>query len=297
MKADFVASLFRRVGLLCALALYCVALTACPPAWPKCRCDDDCKADKDGNSAKAQYYCVNSKCEQCRTGKDCSARQKCDGYRCVEKTCADIVCVGGKRCNPNTLSCEYICNADGENPCDGDKCKVCKSHQCVPKQPACQDSNGCPGNQVCKNGGTCDAVCTTGCDTVKCKPPNSCVNDVCTPPSCDMRNIYFDFNRALIRSDARSALKENAECAGKQKNKKVLIEGHCDERGTAEYNIQLGKRRARAAKKYLSNLGVDSSRICTVSKGKEEPVVSNATTGADHQKNRRGVFKFVDSCP
>jgi peptidoglycan-associated lipoprotein len=76
-----------------------------------------------------------------------------------------------------------------------------------------------------------------------------------------------------------------------------LIEGHCDERGTAEFNIQLGKRRANGAKKYISNLGVDKSRICTVSKGKEEPVVSNASSESGHQKNRRAVFRFVDSCP
>lgn len=297
MNAELVAPLVRRIVLLCALSTCAVVLTACPPSWPKCRCDDDCKADKDGNTAKAQYFCVNGSCQQCRTAKDCSSRQKCDGYRCVEKTCADIVCVGGKRCNPSTLSCEYICNADGENPCDGDKCKVCKNHQCVPKQPACQTSNDCPGQQICVSGGTCDARCEAGCDAIKCKAPNVCRNNVCSPPPCDLANIYFDFNRAAIRSDAKDSLKSNAECANKRTDKKLLIEGHCDERGTAEFNIQLGKRRANGAKKYISNLGVDKSRICTVSKGKEEPVVSNASSESGHQKNRRAVFRFVDSCP
>lgn len=296
MYAENMVNLVRRTSLLCALVLCTFVLSACPPSWPKCRCDDDCKASKEGNSAKKQFFCVNGACAQCRTAKDCSERQKCEGYRCVEKTCSDIVCAGGKRCNPNTLSCEYICNSDGENPCDGDRCKVCKNHQCVPKQPACQTSNDCPGKQICTGSG-CDAKCEAGCDAIKCKAPNVCRNNVCSPPACDLKLVYFDFNRANIRSDAKDVLKSNAECANKRSSQKILIEGHCDERGTTEFNIQLGKRRARSTKKYLSGLGVDSSRICTVSKGKEDPVVPNASTDEGHQKNRRAVFRFVDSCP
>jgi peptidoglycan-associated lipoprotein len=79
--------------------------------------------------------------------------------------------------------------------------------------------------------------------------------------------------------------------------KRILIEGHCDERGTRDFNIQLGRRRANTTRDYILRLGIESKRICTVSKGKEEPVVSNASSEDEHQRNRRGVFRFVDSCP
>jgi peptidoglycan-associated lipoprotein len=76
-----------------------------------------------------------------------------------------------------------------------------------------------------------------------------------------------------------------------------VIEGHCDERGTRQYNIQLGKNRARAVKKFLKSLGIEDSRMCSVSKGKEEPAVSNASSEEQHQKNRRAHFRFADNCP
>lgn len=290
-----------RVFLLLLVLLCCVGCDACNP-WPKCETDEHCRADKSDNPSKQKFYCVNNKCQQCRTAMDCGdpSRQKCEGYRCVQKTCADVVCPSPKRCDPNTLSCGFICNADGENPCDGDPCKVCKSHVCVAKPPVCTKDTDCTDpKKICKNPGTCQAECVPGCSPTKnnCGADEKCENGTCIKVSCTPSKIYFDLDKSYIRGDAKSALRSNLDCFNKRKNMKILIEGHCDERGTRDYNIQLGKRRARSTKKFVQQLGIDAGRLCTVSKGKEEPEVANASTEEDHQKNRRAVFKFVESCP
>ncbi len=290
----------RIFWLLLALSFF-AACDACNP-WPKCGNDSHCRADKADNPNKKNFFCINGKCEECRTVNDCEnpKKQKCEGHRCVEKTCADISCPGGQRCNPDTLECKWICEQDGENPCDGDRCKVCKNHQCVPKPPKCTRDADCAGaHEICKNAGTCDAVCEGGCSSAKpCQPGYKCQGNMCVLDQCTPEMVHFDLDKSRIRSDAQEILRKNLDCFNRESNKakKILIEGHADERGTREYNLQLGKRRALSIKRYLSGLGIPKSRMCTVSKGKEEPLIPHARTEEEHQKNRRGVFKFVDSC-
>ena len=81
--------------------------------------------------------------------------------------------------------------------------------------------------------------------------------------------IYFDFDKSDLRPDAREGLQANASYLKSNSNVQVTIEGNCDERGSNEYNLALGKRRAEAAYKYLVDLGVESSRMTTVSYGEE----------------------------
>lgn len=100
---------------------------------------------------------------------------------------------------------------------------------------------------------------------------------------------YFDYDKADLRDDARSALAGNSDWLKKYSTIQVLIEGHCDERGTSAYNLALGDRRANAARDYLASLGVDATRIKTVSYGKERPACSDSTE-ACWQKNRRAAF-------
>ncbi|HKA37858.1 MAG TPA: peptidoglycan-associated lipoprotein Pal [Thermoanaerobaculia bacterium] len=104
-----------------------------------------------------------------------------------------------------------------------------------------------------------------------------------------LKDAYFDYDKADLRDDARSALSANAEWLKKYRSVQFLIEGHCDERGTAEYNLALGDRRANAAKEYLVSLGVDASRVKTVSYGKERPFC-NQNSEDCWQQNRRGHF-------
>ncbi len=103
------------------------------------------------------------------------------------------------------------------------------------------------------------------------------------------KNVYFDFDKWTIRGDARDMLTENARWLVANVNVKVKIEGHGDERGTNEYNLALGERRARSTKRYLMNLGVPDSRISFISYGEEKGTCTEKTEGC-FQKNRRAHF-------
>jgi|SRR5215831_15826155 len=104
-----------------------------------------------------------------------------------------------------------------------------------------------------------------------------------------LKDAFFEFDKSELRDDARAVLSANSEWLKKYPSVQVLIEGHCDERGTSEYNLALGDRRANAAKEYLASLGIDSSRVRTVSYGKERPFCT-ASTEDCWQQNRRGHF-------
>lgn len=102
-------------------------------------------------------------------------------------------------------------------------------------------------------------------------------------------DVYFDFDRYRIRADAEAVLKANARVLNEDRTTKILIEGHCDERGTSAYNLVLGERRANAVKRYLEDLGVSSTRIQIVSYGKERPFCMDRNE-ACWQSNRRAHF-------
>jgi len=104
-----------------------------------------------------------------------------------------------------------------------------------------------------------------------------------------LKDAYFDYDKSDLRDDARAALAGNADWLKKFPSVQVLIEGHCDERGTSAYNLALGDRRANGAREYLASLGVDATRIKTVSYGKERPICTDSTE-ACWQKNRRAAF-------
>jgi len=108
-------------------------------------------------------------------------------------------------------------------------------------------------------------------------------------PNGSLKDVYFDFDKANIRPGDAKALDASAAYLKANPNLLVLIEGHCDERGTAEYNIALGERRAKAAVNYLVAQGIDASRFSTVSYGKERPVCSEKNE-ACWAKNRRDRF-------
>ena len=108
-------------------------------------------------------------------------------------------------------------------------------------------------------------------------------------PVTAFQNIYFDFDKSFIRADAKPVLEAVAAYMMKNPGAKLTVEGNCDERGTAEYNLALGQRRADSAKKYLMNLGVDGNRISTISYGEERPA-DPAHNEAAWAKNRRDVF-------
>ena len=118
------------------------------------------------------------------------------------------------------------------------------------------------------------------------KPPDVNIDELFRQ---NVKDIYFDFDKSDIRPDQVSTLQGDATWFKNNPNVRFTIEGHCDERGSAEYNIGLGDRRANAAKEYLVSNGVAANRIMTVSYGKERPVCRDANEMC-WQRNRRAAF-------
>ena len=112
------------------------------------------------------------------------------------------------------------------------------------------------------------------------------------PVIISLRNINFDFDKSDLRSDAREILAEHARVLEKSQNVTVLIEGHCDERGTIEYNLALGEKRANAVKNYFIDYGIQPNRLSTISYGKERPLDSRSNEDA-WAINRRAAFKVT----
>ena len=107
-----------------------------------------------------------------------------------------------------------------------------------------------------------------------------------------LNDVYFAFDSSELSDVARTALDKNSQYLKRWTSTKVQVEGHCDSRGTAEYNLGLGERRATAVRDYLVSLGISGDRVSMVSKGKEAPVCTEETEACWSQ-NRRGHFLFT----
>jgi peptidoglycan-associated lipoprotein len=105
------------------------------------------------------------------------------------------------------------------------------------------------------------------------------------------QTVYFDYDKSKVEASYLELLQAHADYLVKNPAAKVMVEGHCDERGTPEYNIALGERRAKAVAQYLQSLGVMASQITTVSYGEEKPV-DLSRTDAGFSKNRRAVLVY-----
>jgi peptidoglycan-associated lipoprotein len=102
-------------------------------------------------------------------------------------------------------------------------------------------------------------------------------------------DVFFDLDQSEIRADARTALQTNVEWMKRWASTQVMLEGHADSRGSSEYNLALGTRRANSVRDYLVSLGIPAARITVVSKGKEAPFCMEENE-ACWQQNRRGHF-------
>ncbi len=232
-----------------------LAVSACTPTYPKCEKDDHC--------AEKSEVCVEGTCQQCRDNTQCEANQQCNGGRCEAKPeCADNGdCSGNKICRSG--KCQLECSAPGD--C-GSGLK-CMANRCV-DQNACNADTDCTAGMSCLSG-TCQI--------------QQASRSMCTFPA-----VQFEFNRARLSDDAKSGLREVVDCL-KERGGTLIVEGHCDERGTEEYNLALGDRRARAVKEYLTRLGVSSSSLQVVSKGETQPT-NDSSNEAAWQENRRAEF-------
>jgi peptidoglycan-associated lipoprotein len=137
-------------------------------------------------------------------------------------------------------------------------------------------------------------------ESAKVAPPALSEEELFMSKSLDQINqekpltiVYFDFDKYDIRDDAKPGLEHNATWLKTFKTAKILIEGHCDERGTEDYNLALGEKRAKTVMDYLTSLGIASARMKVISYGKSQP----ADPGHDEaawQKNRRAQFLVIE---
>jgi peptidoglycan-associated lipoprotein len=160
---------------------------------------------------------------------------------------------------------------------------------------------------ICLAGLTGLAACTHKQEAVNTTPPPARAASVAEPPRVassilpgseqDFRvnvgdTVHFDLNKYQVQDNDNSLLQRQAAWLNKYPRVRVRIEGHCDERGTREYNLALGARRANAVKEYLTGQGVSTARIDTISYGKERPICTESNESCWSQ-NRRGVTTIV----
>lgn len=247
-------------ALWLALWMFCLtgALAGCKsgPEYPNCNEDADCTEQNE--------VCVDGTCQQCRTDVQCDEGEQCVGGRCEVKP---------------------ECTRDDD--CDGNA--ICRSGKC---QLECEDDTDCGRGLACRDNRCIDPL---ACDGDRdCEPGFTCYNGRCTDPAsisterCEYPTVRFPFNEATLSADVRSGLQDVVDCL-QQKGGTIVIEGHADERGTEEYNLALGDRRAQAVKDYLTRLGVSASKLRVVSKGETEPLDPRHNEAA-WTKNRRAEF-------
>jgi len=211
---------------------------------------------------------------ECKTSEDCK-EQTGYGKVCVQGQCqecgADTDCKAGFVCRANKCQPRPEC----ESPADCAAGKTCQDGRCIAAAAPgeCGPDRPCPADQDCM-GGRCIA---------RAKPVEPVV-DACA----QLQSVYFGFDEATLTADARARLEADAKCL--KAGTRVTVEGNCDERGTSEYNMHLGQRRAEAVKKYLGGLGVSPKSVSTVSFGKEKPVCTEPNEDC-WSRNRRADLK------
>jgi len=162
---------------------------------------------------------------------------------------------------------------------------VCRSNKCTPK-PQCTSDADCPSGQQCQ-GERCVAKPAAAAPVApSAEPETPVVSAECQ--DAGRFTIRFGFDQATLTSDSQSNLQTLADCLKAAPARRVVVQGNADERGTSQYNLALGSRRADAARKYLSDLGVGGT-VDTVSFGKERPVCRQSNEDC-WAKNRRDDF-------
>jgi len=249
----------RRIAVL-ALGLGVAVLTGCPPTYPKCDSDEQCKSHNE--------VCVGGQCQECANDANCKAGFVCQANKCVPKPecTTDQNCPAGSACTAGKCA-PKACTADG----DCGPGARCKNNQCLP--------NTCATNEDCRTGETCQS--------------GMCATAVVAPSTdtCDWTPVYFAFDKYYLDDVSRTHLNAVADCIKKGDFKKITLEGNADIRGTDEYNLQLSQRRATSVKKYLTALGVSPKKLDTVGYGFHRPAgPPPRTTEEQWAKDRRTEF-------
>jgi peptidoglycan-associated lipoprotein len=177
---------------------------------------------------------------------------------------------------------------DPDTACPGNQ--KCRDNRCGSE---CLDNGECGAGTFCSNGSCLTKPeCGEGADKPACAEGSECTAGRCQVKiaQCGGDAVNFDFNRSNIRRNQRDKLKVIADCLMQPNTANMSIVGHCDERGTEEYNMVLGQSRADETSNYLKNLGVDGGKLSTNSMGEESPVNDGHNEKA-WRANRRSEFK------
>ncbi|MGC3998129.1 MAG: OmpA family protein [Anaeromyxobacter sp.] len=233
------------------LLALCVVGALALTGCPKKPANGECKSSADcAEQAGYGKVCVEGRCQECSTNSDCKAGFACESNKCVPPA--------------------------------------------APAKATCDDAT-CPAGQGCVNG-ACAALPEGTCRKNADCGDGECVNGACKASvSADCADaaaftVVFGFDQSTLTSDAQGSLQKLSQCLKAAPAKRVVCAGYADERGTAQYNIALGSRRAESAKKYLADLGA-AGTVDTVSYGEENPVCTEATE-ACWARNRRVEFKI-----
>ncbi len=241
----------RSIFLALFLTGVALAFAGCRPDYPSCETDKDCRPPE---------FCVNRKCAQCRQTSDCKEGFSCEAGKCspIAGFCRNKTqCAAGEECIANRCR---PCANDGECPSG----LRCLKGQCA--KPQCFKDDDCAQDQDCVNG-----LCVSS----KKQP-------VAGPP-CPLGTVYFGFNESSLSAEATAQIATNGECLKKSPRPAGLI-GRADPRGTVEYNLALGDRRAQAVKEYLQRSGIDAGRLKVVPRGSLDAI---GTDEASWAKDRR----------
>ncbi len=268
---------FYVSGVTASLTLlFCLAMSGCKPNYPKCESDDNC-------TVKGEV-CLNGQCQECREDAECSAkyvgeRRECRDGRCEARPeCridSDCTALGtGLACRDG--HCTAACSSDA----DCAPGQHCNDHRCSAVH--CGNDGDCSTGQACL-AGICEATSTAaeGHDACRAVHAGDTVN---------LANVQFEFNKYELTQDAREQLAQVIQCLKQAPaSLQVVIEGHCDDRGTQEYNLALGEKRAHAVFSYFKQMGLGAKRFSVRSKGENEPLCTEATDSCFNQ-NRRVQF-------
>ena len=175
----------------------------------------------------------------------------------------------GSACGPKYPNCEADGDCKAGEFCVNKLCQQCRT------DADCQTGQACNGN-VCEDiQGFCDESkpCGVGQDCVanRCQTPQSesLVRETAPTGGCQLQVVYFAYDSATLEPSARDGIAKNAQCIREKGMSNVRITGHTDPRGTEEYNLALGDRRAKSVEQYLSSLGVDKKSLSSSSMGEE----------------------------
>lgn len=224
-----------------------LALAGCPvkPKPGECRSDADCAGEAGLGST-----CVQGRCQECGSDADCKAGFVCRSWKCLPRP---------------------ECDADA----DCAEGKACEEGRCVAGK-AEGAARECAAHADCGDGRLCDA-------DGRCVEGQAASDPTCADPATWV--VRFGFDEAVLGGEAQAKLQAVAGCLRAKGADRVAVTGHCDERGTTEYNLALGSRRAEAARKYLAGLGV-AGKIETVTMGEERPLCAEPNE-ACWARNRR----------